>query len=526
MAKLDNSTLEQLRTIFSALSTPVMLLVKGTAGSEKRKEMEEFIGDFVSVSDQLTMRIEDAPTPEDAPVVELWKDEMPAGVSFCGVPGGHEFSSLILAVLNAGGIGKNQPDEAMANRIRSINGPVDILSFVSLTCSICPDVVQALNLIALLNPQIKNMVVDGGVAPQMVKDYNINGVPTIYANGNLLSVGQASLGELVSKLAEAFGTSNDNGVEDHVALGFDAVVAGGGPAGVTSAVYLARKGMKVAVVAGRIGGQVKDTGDIENLISVPLTTGTAFASELRSLLEANGIKVFDNRKLTGAYLKGFPKKLIADSGESFESPAVILATGASWRRMNVPGEEQYIGQGVAFCTHCDGPFFAGKRVAVVGGGNSGIEAAIDLAAICTHVDVFEFLDQLKADEVLQKKLGSLDNVTVHLESAVTEVKGNGKNVTSIEVKDRKTGEVTDYPVSGVFVQIGLSPNSQVFAEEVKLTGRGEIEVDATCRTNITGVYGAGDVTSVPYKQIVIAQGEGAKAALSAFDDRMRGVTPS
>lgn len=526
MAKLDKATIDQLKSIFANLNTPIMLLVKGAADSGKRKDMEDFIGDFVSASDQLSMKVEDNPTPEDAPVVEIWRDAEPTGVSFCGIPGGHEFSSLILAVLNAAGLGKNLPDETLSNRIRSITGPVDILSFVSLTCSICPDVVQALNVITLLNSQINNMVVDGGVAPQMVKDYNINGVPTIYAGGELFSVGQASLGELVGKLEEKYGTTKDNGVEDNVALGFDSIVAGGGPAGVTAAVYLARKGMKVAVLAGRIGGQVKDTGDIENLISVPLTTGTAFASELRSLLESNGIAVFDNRKITGAYLKGFPKRLVTDSGENFEAPSVIIATGASWRRLGVPGEEDYIGKGVAFCTHCDGPFYAGKRVAVVGGGNSGIEAAIDLAGICTHVDIFEFLDSLKADEVLQKKLATLDNVTVHLSSALTEVKGDGRNVTSVEVKDRNTAEVTDYPVSGVFVQIGLLPNSGVFAEEVPLNKRGEIETDSTGRTTVTGVYAAGDVTDVPYKQIVIAQGEGAKAALSVFDDRMRGVTPS
>ena len=284
--------------------------------------------------------------------------------------------------------------------------------------------------------------------------------------------------------------------------------------------------LAVGVVAGRIGGQVKDTTDIENLITVPLTTGTALASELRTLMDSYGIKMFDNRRIVGVELEGFPKRLKADSGETFEAPGLIIATGASWRRLNVPGEEDYIGKGVAFCTHCDGPFFAGKRVAVVGGGNSGIEAAIDLAAICSHVDVFEFLDTLKADEVLQKKLATFDNVDIHLSSAVKEIKGNGKNVTSVEVTDRVSGETKSYDVSGVFVQIGLSPNSKVFADQLEVNKAGEIVKDENCRTKVAGVYAAGDVTDVPYKQIVIAMGEGAKAALSATDDRMRGVTPS
>lgn len=526
MSIIDNDILTQLKGYFSGLTQQILLVVQGSPENPKRKEMEEFARDFAAASDAISVKVEDAPTMEDAPMLSIWRDGEPTGVEFVGIPGGHEFSSLILAVLNANGLGKNLPDEAMQRRIAAINGPVDIFSFVSLTCSICPDVVQSLNVIALLNPTISNRVIDGAAAPRTAKDYNVNGVPVIYANGEMLSVGQASLGELVGKLEEKFGKSDDNGVEDNTPLGFDMLVAGGGPAGAAAAVYLARKGMTVGVVAGRIGGQVKDTTDIENLITVPLTTGTALASELRTLMDSYGIKMFDNRRIVSVELDGFPKRLKADSGETFEAPGLIIATGASWRRLNVPGEEDYIGKGVAFCTHCDGPFFAGKRVAVVGGGNSGIEAAIDLAAICSHVDVFEFLDTLKADEVLQKKLATFDNVDIHLSSAVKEIKGNGKNVTSVEVTDRVSGETKSYDVSGVFVQIGLSPNSKVFADQLEVNKAGEIVKDENCRTKVAGVYAAGDVTDVPYKQIVIAMGEGAKAALSATDDRMRGVTPS
>ena len=523
---LDKDIIDQLKGIFSTLETSVTLVVTGVSSRKETGDMLEFARDFASSSPALSVKAEDAPTEEDAPVMQLWKDGTPTGVSFCGIPNGHEFTSLILAVLNAAGLGKNLPDESLRRRIENLQGPADIFTFVSLTCTNCPDVVQALNIVALLNPRFKNTMVDGGVAPEMVKSYNVQSVPTVYANGQLLSVGRADLGELVGKLEEAFGSSATPGLDDGTPLGFDAIVAGGGPAGAAAAIYLARKGLRTAVVAGRIGGQVKDTMDIENLISVPLTTGPQLAADIRKHLQTYDIQIFDNRRITSTELKDFPKRIKTDGGETFEAPALIIATGASWRRLNVPGEEEYIGRGVAFCTHCDGPFYAGKRVAVVGGGNSGIEAAIDLAGICTHVDVFEFLDELKADEVLQKKLASLDNVDVHLSSALTEVVGNGKSVTSVKVKDRTTDEVKDYEVEGVFVQIGLTPNSSPFSEEVPVNKRGEIETDANCRTSLTGVYAAGDVTDVPYKQIVIAMGEGAKAALSAVDDRMRGITPS
>ena len=522
MAHLDKDIIDQLKNIFSDLDTSILLLVQGSPEDSNRKEMEEFATDFASSSPSFSVKVEDFPTEENAPVLSIWKDGVPTGIEFVGVPGGHEFSSLILAVLNAAGQGKNLPDEAMQKRIEAINGPVEIMTFVSLTCSICPDVVQALNVITLLNPGINNKVIDGGAAQQMVKDYNINGVPTVYANGELLNVGQATLGELVGKLETSFGTSLDNGVSDNTPLGFDVVIAGGGPAGAAAAIYLARKGMKVGVVAGRIGGQVKDTSEIENLISVPVTTGTALASDLRKHLDAYEIGIFDNRRIVSADLRGDVKKLVADSGETFEAPQVVIATGASWRKLNVEGEADYLGKGVAFCTHCDGPFYRGKRVAVVGGGNSGVEAAIDLAGIATHVDLFEFMDTLKADEVLQKKLATFDNVDIHLSTALTEVKGDGRNVTAVVAKDRTSGETKEYPVAGVFVQIGLTPNTQVFEGEVALNSRKEIETDTFCRTSVKGVYAAGDVTDVPYKQIVIAMGEGAKAALTAVDDKMRG----
>ncbi len=339
-------------------------------------------------------------------------------------------------------------------------------------------------------------------------------------------MGRAELGDLVALLEKKFGSTPNPGEVSDVTLGFDVIVAGGGPAGAAAAIYLSRKGLRTAIVAGRIGGQVKDTMDIENLISVPHTTGPELASDLRRHLESYDIAIYDNRRIVDVALDGFPKRITTDSGETFEAPQIVIATGASWRRLNIPGENEYIGRGVAFCTHCDGPFFAGKRVAVIGGGNSGIEAAIDLAAICEHVDVFEFLDELKADMVLQKRLTEFDNVAVHLSSAAEEVIGNGTKVTGIKVKDRKSGESALYDLDGVFVQIGLTANSSPFSNQLPVNKAGEIIMKGAGRTGIPGVYAAGDVTDIPYKQIVIAMGDGATAALSAVDDRMRGVTPS
>lgn len=520
---LDKDIITQLQGIFTPLTTPLTLVVNGAVGREDTAAMLEFARDFASASPAISVEEGNAYPTLEAPVLELRREGKPCGVRFCGIPNGHEFTSLILAVLNAAGLGKNLPDEALQRRIKALKGPADVQTFVSLTCTNCPDVVQSLNIIALLNPAYSNTTIDGGVSPEMVSKLNIQSVPTVYADGKLVSVGRADLGELVGRLEEAFGAEAPAAEADAKPKSFDAIVAGGGPAGAAAAIYLARKGLRTAVVAGRIGGQVKDTMDIENLISVPLTTGPALAADIRKHLEKYEISIFDNRRIVSNELAGPTKRLTVEGGEVFEAPALVIATGASWRRLGVEGEDSYIGRGVAFCTHCDGPFYAGKRVAVVGGGNSGIEAAIDLAGICTHVDVFEFLDELKADEVLRKRLVELPNVDVHLSSAVSEVTGDGTKVTGLEVKDRPTGHVEDYKVDGVFVQIGLTPNSAPFADQVAVNARKEIIADTFGRTNIPGVYAAGDVTDVPYKQIVIAMGEGAKAALSAVDDKMRGV---
>ena len=455
-------------------------------------------------------------------VVALLKDDVETGIKFRGIPGGHEFTSLLLAVLNADGKGKNLPDEAIRRRIRALQGDISLQTYVSLTCTNCPDVVQALNIIALLNPHVTHEMVDGALNQEEVDALKIQAVPSVYANGKLLHVGRGSLGELLQKLEEAFGSAPQED-EAPIERDFDVLVLGGGPAGASAAIYSARKGLRVAIVAERIGGQVKETVGIENLISVPQTTGAELANALRTHIEHYPIEIFEERKIEKVELQGTEKSVSTVGGEMFHAPAVIIATGASWRKLNVEGEAEYIGRGVAFCPHCDGPFYQGKHVAVIGGGNSGIEAAIDLAGICRKVTVFEFADTLKADQVLQEKAQSLPNVEIFTSSQTVKVDGNEEKVTSIRIKDRLTGEERDFPLDGIFVQIGLAANSAPFRNKLETTPTGEIKIDAFCRTTLPGVYAAGDVSNVPYKQIVIAMGEGAKAALSAFDDRIRGV---
>ena len=506
---LDTSILKQVSDVFAGLENDYTLDVRTDASRAEAAELKAFVNDFVSTSTHLSANFTDT---NDAQLsFSLLKGGQPVGITFRGIPNGHEFTSLLLAILNADWKGKNLPDEAISRRIANLKGDIKLQTYVSLTCTNCPDVVQALNIMALTNSRVSSEMIDGALFQDEVARLNIQAVPAVYANGELLHIGRGDLGELLGKLEDMFGSEDDNNAEP-VERQFDLVVIGGGPAGAAAAIYSARKGLKVAVVAGRIGGQVKDTVGIENLVSVPQTTGAQLADDLRSHI--------------GHYPVDFsqsPKRVYAKGGEVFVAPAVVVATGASWRRLNVDDEAKYMGKGVHFCPHCDGPFYKGKNVAVVGGGNSGIEAAIDLAGICNHVTVLEFADTLRADTVLQEKAASMPNIEIFKSSQTTRVLGDGNHVTAIRVKDRTNEEEREIALDGVFVQIGLAANTEHFRDALPLNERREIEVDATCRTSIPGVYAAGDCTNVPYKQIVIAMGEGAKAALSAFDDRIRGL---
>ena len=514
---LDQSLKDQLQGIFATLEANYTFDITVSPSHESREELVELLTDVASCSDKINLQLAEG----DGLEFLLLKDGIKTDIKFRGVPNGHEFTSLLLAILNADGKGKNFPDESICARVKALKGPIHLSTYVSLTCTNCPDVVQALNVMTLLNPQISHEMVDGAIHQDEVNALKIQGVPTVYADGQLLHVGRGDFGSLLSKLEAQYGV--DEAMTTETVREYDVIVVGSGPAGASAAIYSARKGLKVAVVAERVGGQVNETVGIENLISVPETTGSDLANNLRTHMQRYPIDILEHRRIEKIEIEDKIKSLFTASGETFKAPAVIIATGASWRRLNVPGENEYIGRGVAFCPHCDGPFYKGKHVAVVGGGNSGIEAAIDLAGICSKVTVFEFMDELKADQVLQNKAKSLPNVEIFVSSQTVEVIGNGDKVVGIRVKDRKTEEVRVIDLDGIFVQIGLSANSAVAKGLVETNRPGEIVIDNRCRTNVPGIYAAGDVTTVPYKQIIISMGEGAKAALSAFEDRVRGV---
>lgn len=515
---LESTLIDQLRGIFAELRNDYTFDVTVAEDHPSRQQLLELLNDVVSVSNRLTLQEKQGAGLS----FDLLKNGEKTGVRFRAVPTGHEFTSLLLAVLNADGKGKNLPDEFVTKRLKSLKGDIHLSTYMSLTCTNCPDVVQTLNAMAVINPRISHEAVDGAIYKEEAEGLDLQAVPAVYADGELLHVGRGSFGELLAKLEARYGVESDQ-TEEIAVREYDVMVVGGGPAGTAAAVYSARKGLKVAVIAERVGGQVNETSGIENLISVPKTTGSKLADDLRNHMGEYPIDIFEHRKVENVTVENNMKIVSTQGGEVFTAPALIIATGASWRKLNIEGESEFIGKGVAFCPHCDGPFYKGKRVAVVGGGNSGIEAAIDLAGIASHVTVFEFLDELKADKVLQEKVRSLPNVEVFLHSQTTEVVNNGEKVTGLKVKDRKSEEERIVELEGVFVQIGLAPNSEAFKNVVEVNRFGEIVIDERTRTNIPGIYAAGDVTTVPYKQIIISMGEGAKAALTAFDDRIRGI---
>ena len=511
--QLDQNILNQLQGLFANLKHQYTLLVEH-AGCPKSDELETLARDFASTSPQLSAEVRNT----DVLRLSILRDGQPTGISFRAIPGGHEFTSLILAVLNADGQGKNLPEEVFLRRIAALKTPLRLTTYASLSCTNCPEVIQALNIMALYNEGLEHEMVDGALFQDEVNARSISSVPAVYAGDTLVHIGKASLGELLAALEEKIGAEAVSA--EPIRRSYDLIVVGGGPSGIASAIYSARKGLRVAVVAERIGGQVNETTGIENIPSVSSTTGTQLAADLRKHAELYHIDLLDNRHVESITLEGDTKQVNTNLGEELSAPQVILATGAAWRKLGVPGEADYIGRGVAFCPHCDGPFFKDKDIAVIGGGNSGIEAAIDLAGICRSVVVLEYMDTLRADTVLQEKLATLPNVTVRKAMATKEVIGDGAKVTGLRVAPRDGGDEEVIALDGLFVQIGLAANTKPFEGLVELN-RGEIVIDERCRTSVPGIYAAGDCTTVPYKQIVIAMGEGAKAALTAFDDRIR-----
>ncbi|MGE4488199.1 MAG: alkyl hydroperoxide reductase subunit F [Kiritimatiellales bacterium] len=510
---LDPSVKEQLTTVFAGLEAGYRLLVE----AENHPAGEELLGmlrDVASTSEKIS--IEELPVEGLRFMIEKNGEALP--VVFKGIPGGHEFTTLILALLHADGKGK-WPDGAIQNRIKALNGPIHLTSYISQSCVNCPDVVQALNQMALIHPDFEHTMVEGTHFQDEVSARKIQGVPAVFAGDDLLHVGKADLSLLLDKLEAHFGFQT---LENAEVKEYDVTVVGGGPAGAAAAIYAARKGLKTAIVAERIGGQINETKGIENMISIPYTEGPQLASDLFKHLDAYPIDVLEHRHVE-QIVKADRIGLTMKGGEQIHTGALIAATGAKWRQLGIPGEKENIGRGVAFCPHCDGPFYKDKPVIVVGGGNSGVEATIDLGGICKSVVLVEFNDRLKADEVLLGKLLSQKNVTVLLSTQAVEVLDDGGKVIGLRVRDRTSGKEDIVSADGIFVQIGLLPNSAPFADLLTLNERGEIVVDSHCRTGVDGVYAAGDVTDVPYKQIIISMGQGATAGLSVFEDFARGI---
>ncbi len=481
----------------------------------KRGELVQFLSDFVSVSDKLQFEQREMSGLLRSPITFVLEVEgQLSGIHFSGLPGGHEFNSLVLAVLQAAGT-PLQLDESLQQIIRSVDEPLNFEVFVSLSCHNCPDVVQSLNQFALLNPNITTETIDGGLFPEVIEARGIQGVPSVYLNGERFADGKVEVAKLVDRLIERYPGAAQQ-VNTAPLPQQDVTVIGGGPAGVAAAIYVARKGLKVMMIADRIGGQVKDTQGIENLISVVETTGPELANALQNHMNQYPITIREHLRVERIE-QGTPKVIHLSSGELFESQTVIVATGAKWRELGIPGEREHIGNGVAYCPHCDGPFFKGKDVAVIGGGNSGIEAALDLAGIVKSVTVYEFMDQFKADRILMDQANRRENITLLKSVATEEILAENGKVIALQYRNRITDEICTQSLSAVFVQIGLLPNSDFVDGVVERTPYGEIVVNERGETDAEGIFACGDVTTVPYKQIVVAMGEGAKAALAAFD---------
>ncbi|MCL6416975.1 alkyl hydroperoxide reductase subunit F [Aestuariirhabdus sp. Z084] len=511
---LTQEILTAVKGYTQSMQKPVTFVLQ-TGEHSKRNELKDFLSAIVSVSDNLKLEERDLPNALRSPISFLIEVEgVDTGIRFSGIPSGHEFNSLILAILQASGT-PLKLDDSVTTLIAGLQDELKFEVFISLSCHNCPDVVQALNQFALLNPNISSEMIDGGLYQDEIKARDIQGVPSVYLNGELFANGKVDAAELIEKLMQR-SPAPANTQETKALPLQDVTVIGGGPAGVSAAIYSARKGLKVTLIADRIGGQVKDTMDIENLISVPKTTGPQLTGALQSHLNEYDITLKEFLKVTDVQ-QGDIKTITLSSGETIHSKTLIIATGAKWRELGVPGEKENIGNGVAYCPHCDGPFFKGKDVAVIGGGNSGIEAALDLAGIVKSVTVFEFMPELKADQVLLNKAIEKANINILKNVATQEIKASQGKVSSIQYQDRATETRHELALDGVFVQIGLVPNSGFLGNLVEQSRFGEIVINEKCQTSESGIYACGDVTTVPYKQIVVAMGEGAKASLSSFE---------
>jgi NADH-dependent peroxiredoxin subunit F len=520
---LDDALLAQLRGHLEKVTRPVVFAASLDDG-ERSRQLEALLTQLAGLSDLVSyVRTDD---DERRPSFAVRREGTDVEVRFAGIPLGHELTSLVLALLQVGGHPPAiEPD--VVHQIQALEGGHHVETFFSTTCQSCPDVVQALNAISVLNPSIRHTAIDGAAFQHEAEARNVLAVPTVFLDGELLDAGRMSLEQILAKLdtGAAARTAEDLEAEEP----FDVLVVGGGPAGASAAVYAARKGIRTGIVAERFGGQVLDTMAIENLVSVPYTEGPSLAADLEQHVKAYEVDLMTGQRakaLVPAAVPGGLHTVELESGAALQARSIVLATGARWRQMGVPGEGEHRNRGVTYCPHCDGPLFAGKRIAVIGGGNSGVEAAIDLAGVVAHVTLLEFDPQLRADDVLQRKLRSLDNVDVLLSARTTEVRGDGTKVTGLVYEDRTDGLLHELALDGVFVQIGLLPNTDWLEGAVALSPRGEIEIDERGGTSVPGVVAAGDCTTVPYKQIVVALGAGSTAALTAFDHLVRTSAPA
>jgi alkyl hydroperoxide reductase subunit F len=512
---LDANLKTQLKTYLEKVSRPIEIIAS-LDDSAKSQELLALLTDIASLSERVSV-IERRGDDERKPSFSIGEPGKDAGIRFAGIPMGHEFTSLVLALLQVGGH-PVKLDDAVIEQIRNLDGDYQFETYFSLSCQNCPEVVQALNVMALINPRIRHVAIDGALFQNEVESRQIMAVPTMFLNGDVFGQGRNGVKEILAKLDSGAGARAAKELATKPV--FDTLIVGGGPAGAAAAIYAARKGIKTGVVAERFGGQVLDTLAIENFVSVQETEGPKFATALEQHVKSYNVDIMDVQRAE-ALIPGRIHEVRLANGAMLKAKSIVLATGARWREINVPGEREYRNHGVAYCPHCDGPLFKGKRVAVIGGGNSGVEAAIDLAGIVREVTLIEFGAQLRADEVLQRKLRSLANVTVITQAQTTEITGDSKKVNGLVYKDLRSGETTRIELDGVFVQIGLVPNTEWLKGTVELSRHGEIVVDAKGATSVPGVFAAGDVTTVPFKQIVIAVGEGAKASLGAFDHLIR-----
>ena len=517
---LDDNLRAQLKQYLERLSRSVEITAY-TDDGDHSKEMLSFLGELKSASDKISVN-SGTDSGKRIPSFAIGTPDADIHLEFAGIPLGHEFTSLVLALLQSGGH-PSKADPALLEQIRNLEGEFHFETYISLSCQNCPDVVQALNAMAVLNPNIEHVAIDGAFNQDEVEQRQIMSVPAVFLNGEHFASGRMTVDEILAKM--------DTGAVEREAEKikqkdpFDMLIVGGGPAGAAAAIYSARKGIRTGVVAERFGGQVMDTMDIENFVSVSKTEGPKMGAALEQHVMDYDVDVMKLQKASKLVEGDEFLEVHLDSGAALKAKSLVIATGARWRQMGVPGEEEYRNKGVAYCPHCDGPLFKGKRVAVIGGGNSGVEAAIDLAGIVKHVTLLEFDSTMRADAVLQRKLLSLPNVKVLTSAQTTEVIGDGQKVQALKYKDRNSGEIHDVALEGVFVQIGLLPNSEWLKGTLELSERGEVIVNDRAQTSMRGVFAAGDVTTTPYKQIIIAMGGGSTAALSAFDHLMRSSAP-